>query len=296
MKPTDVLLAVVVMLTWGLNFPVAKFGLHAFPPLLLMTLRFALVALLLVPFKRVPRHKLPGIAVLSVLMGSLHFPLMFGALDRVDASLASIVVQMQVPFAALLAKLVYRERLGLRRLLGMAVAFAGVVVIAGAPRNASDGVPIAMILGAAFVFALANIQIKRIGPVDGLALSGWMALFATPQLALWSLLFEHGQAAAIAHAGITGWGAVVYMAVVVMMLGYGLWYPLMRRYEINVTMPFTLLVPVFGVASSVVLLGEPLTRSLLVGGTLAILGVAAIVLRRPLPAGVTKAHAEADRV
>ena len=78
---------------------------------------------------------------------------------------------------------------------------------------------------------------------------------------------------------------MLYQSVLVFGLGYGLWYRLLRRYQVNQTMPFLLLVPVFGVASGVAFLGEELTATLIAGGLLTVAGVAIILIRRPKVAG-----------
>ncbi len=281
MNPGHVLLILGVMMVWGFNFVVAKEGLAEFPPLLLMALRFGLVAAVMIWFVRPPRGYWRTIAMLSITLGSLHFSLMFVGLTRVDASVASIAIQMQVPFAALLAAVFFQDRLGWRRALGMAVAFAGVVLIAGQPRVSTDLLFLCSVIAASFVWAVANIQIKGMAEIDGMTLNAWISLFAAPQLLLLSLLLEQGQMAAIAEASWRGWGAIVYMAVVVTMIAYGIWYSMIDRYPTNQTMPFTLLVPIFGVLSGVFVLGEPFTGAMALGGALTLAGVGVIVLRRP---------------
>lgn len=280
MKPADFASMVAVILLWGFNFPLAKLGLAEVPPLLFMALRFIIVAALLCPFVRLPRDKIIGVMVLAVILGGLHFSLMFNGLARMDASTSALLSQMSVPFAALLAALVYRERLGWRRTGGMVLAFIGVGLIGGEPRFGSDPVPLLLVLAAAFMWALANIQIRRIGSVDGLALTAWLAGFSAPLLLLQSAALEHDQWHAVRDAGWRGWTGILYGAVAVAIVSYGLWYPLVRRYPVNVVMPFTLLAPVIAVAASALILGERLSWLTAVGGAATIIGVAAIVLQR----------------
>jgi len=280
MKPRDVLLALVVMLVWALNFPISKLGFVDFPPILFMALRFAIVAALLCPFFHPPRAKLKQIMLVSVTLGTFHFSLMFSGLARTDSATAALLVQSQVPFAALLAALVFKDRLTARSIVGMAIALLGIALIVGEPRFGSDPLPVAMILGAAFAWAVANIQFKQIGPIDGFALTGWMAFFACPQLFVLSLILEDHHLAAITHAGWHGWGAVAYGAIVITILSYGLWYPLMRKYAVNQVIPYTLLIPPLTVAGSYLILGDRLDWQSVLGGATTIVGVAIIVLRR----------------
>jgi O-acetylserine/cysteine efflux transporter len=283
--PRDIAACLVIMVLWGFNFAVAKIGLREFSPILMMALRFALIALVLVPFRPVPApRRLVGALVLGVLLGGLHFPMMFTGPKQLDAATASVAIQLQVPFSSILAAVVFKDRLGWRRAAGMAVAFAGVLVIAGEPRMADHLGALGLVVAASFVFAVANIHIKRMGPQDGFALNGWTGLFAAPILGAASLVMEQGQTAEILGAGWQGWGAIAYMAFLVTILAYGLWYPLVYRYPVNQTMPWTLTVPVFGVLSGVLVLGEPMTVWLLAGGILTLAGVAVIVLPGPAPA------------
>jgi O-acetylserine/cysteine efflux transporter len=277
----DIALATLVMLIWGVNFAVAKTGLEELPPLLMMAVRFSLVAALLMPFVARRAMDMAKVIALSVTLGFLHFSLFFTGLAGVDAAAAAIVIQAQVPFAMILAAFFHADRPGWRRLLGMAVAFAGVAIVFGRPEMEDPFVSLLLILGAAFIWAVANVQIKAMGAVDGFALNGWMALLAAPQLVAASLVLEDGQMAALLTAGWRGWGAVLYMALLATMVAYGLWYYLIRKYPMSLAMPFTLLAPVIGVVSGVVLLGEALTARIVGGGIATVAGVAVIVLRRP---------------
>ena len=281
MAPRDAAAALLVMLLWGLNFVVAKIGLTQLPAIWLVALRFALVAAILLPFVACPRSQLLAIYKLSLSLGVVHFALMFSALKYVDAAVAAICIQIQVPFSALLAAIFLGDRLGWRRGIGMAVALAGVAVLMGEPQQGSEPWAIGLVLAAALVWSVATLQIKNLGHVDGLALNAWLALFSAPQLALVSLVLEDGQFAAMADADWRGYGAVLYQSLIVVIVCYGIWYALLRRYPVNLVMPWTLLVPVFGVAAGILLLDEAATWSRLIGGAVTILGVAMILLRRP---------------
>ncbi len=288
MKPLDLLLALTVMLIWGVNFVAAKLGLAQIPAILLIAMRFAAVALFLLPFARLPRGRLRKIAGLSVVLGCAHFSFMFSGLRDLDAATAAILTQIQVPFAAAIAAVVYRERLGWARALGMAIAFAGVALMVGEPKLTANYLPMALVIIAAFLWALANVQIKQLGPMNAFSLNAYLALFAAPQLLIVSLILEHGHGPALATAH---WPTVIFsilfMAVMVQIVSYAMWYRLLRLYPVNQIMPLTLLVPVFGVLSGVVFLHESLGWPALVGGAATLAGVALIVLWPTVPARKT---------
>ena len=280
MKPADLALTVMVMVLWGLNFVVAKIGLEELPPMLLVGMRFILVAALLIGFVPIPRGHMLKILGLSVSMGALHFGLMFVGIRHVDASVASVAIQLQVPFAALLAWMFLGDRLGWHRFAGMLLAFIGILIIAGEPRMATRLVPLGCIVAASLLWAIGNVQLRDLRAVSPMALNAWLALFAAPQMFVGSALFEHGQWDALASAGWKGWGAIAYMIVFVTIIGYGFWYRMAQLYPVNQTMAHTLQVPVWGVLCSVVLLGEHLTWSMIAGSLLTLAGVAIIVLWR----------------
>jgi O-acetylserine/cysteine efflux transporter len=281
----------LIAMIWGFNFAVAKIGLAQLPPIMMMALRWGLVGMLLAPFVKPPRGRWRQVFLVSFTLGFVHFALMFTGLKNLDAATAAIAIQLQVPFAALLAAVFFNDKLGWRRALGMAIAFIGVAIVAGEPRLAGVTVPLALVIVAACVWSVANVQIKKMGDVDGMMLNAWVGVFAAPQLALASLLLEEGQGAALAAADWRAAMAVVYQAVVVVIVGYGAWFWMLRRYAVNQVMPFTLLVPGFGVLSGVLVLGETLTLPLVVGGLLTIIGVGVITIIRP-----KLVAAEADRV
>jgi len=271
-----------VTFVWGINFAVVKVGLAFLPPISFVALRFLAVGLILLPWMRLPRRRLGDLLLLSLVLGVVHFSLMFSGMKSLDVSTAAIAIQLQVPFAAILAAIFFKDRLGWRRLTGMAIAFAGVVLIAGEPRLQGNLRPLLFVVTAACVWAGANILIKRIGDeVDVLSLNGWIALFAAPQLMLVSAFAESGQIAGILGADWRLWASLAFQALLVTVFGYGVWYQAMRRFAVNQVMPLTLLVPLFGVLSGVVVFGDRLTGPMLLGGFCTILGVAIVIIRRP---------------
>ncbi|HMG51779.1 MAG TPA: EamA family transporter [Inquilinus sp.] len=281
MRPLDLLLTIGVMVIWGYNFVIAKYGLAELPPLLFMALRFGVVAVLLVPFVRLPRGRWRDVLILAVMLGLTHFSLMFTGLKHVDAAVGAIVIQVQVPASALLAMIFFKDRIGWRRALGMAIAIGGVGILAGEPRHGSALWAIGLIMLAAVVWAGANIQMKRMVDLDPSTINGWMSLFAAPMLLVASLAIEDGQWQAVTRASEWAWMAVAFQAVIVVIFSYAIWYRLLRTYSVNQTMPYTLLVPVFGVLSGVLFLDEPPSWTLLLGGIATLIGVGIIILRRP---------------
>ena len=283
MKPVDIMLAICVPVLWGLGFTLAKvaFVYVSFPPILLMAFRFTVTALALVWFVRPPWGLMQRIFWISVISATIQYSLTFTGLDGIDASLAVIVVQLEAPFLALFAAIFLKEHLGWRRAIGMSMAFAGVMLIAGQPRMMGELLPVLLVASGAAVWAGGQIMIKGLGgKVGGFTLIAWVAVFAAPQLFLSSWLFEDGQWQAIENAGWIGWGVVIYMGLIMTALGYAIWYRLLGLYNVNQVMPFLLLLPVMSIAGSMLFLGERLSQLEVFGSAIVIVGVAIITTYR----------------
>ena len=126
------------------------------------------------------------------------------------------------------------------------------------------------------------MMMKEIGDeLDVLSLNGWVAVIAAPLLLGVSVIFEHGHVGAILASDWRAWLSLLFQACLVTVFGYSVWYRMMRRFSLNQVMPFTLLVPVFGVLSGVIFLGDQVTHLMLFGAALTIVGIGIIVLRRP---------------
>jgi len=288
LRPLDLFLAVAVNLVWGLNFAVTKLGIEEMPPMLVVSLRYGLVALLLSPWLRWPGDKFWQIAGISFTLGFVHFSLMFTGLKGIDASIAAIAVQVQVPFSAILAFFIFKDRLGWKRSGGIALAIAGVVMIAtsggGHGHDAPDPFYLSLVIGAALAWSISHIHVKVIGHFDTLVLNAWIALMAAPQLLLGSILIEGTGWTDVVEAPFFSWFAIVYMAVGVTVFGYGIWYRLIQRYDVNQVVPLSLLAPTFGVLSGIFILGEAATLEKFVGGAMTLTGVAIVTLIKPPPA------------
>lgn len=280
LKPVDVLMGVGVALTWGMGVVFAKAAIAHFPPILLMSFRFAVAALALVWFVKPPLGDLNKICGVAFVVAAVQYSLTFTGLTGIDASVAALVVQLEVPFLVLLGALFLKERPSLRKWLGILLAFFGVALIAGEPKVESAWLCLLLVVGGALVWAVGQVMVRRLQRVDGLAMTAWIAVFATPQLLVMSLIFEENQVTAVREADWVVWSTVVYLGLVMTAFGYGMWYTLVRRHPVSTVAPFLLLLPVFSVMGGVGLLGEQLTARLLLGGAIVIGGVAFILVER----------------
>ncbi|MQX35978.1 DMT family transporter [Roseospira navarrensis] len=279
MPVPDILLALLVQGLWGMNFIAAKVGADNLPPLTLTAIRFAIAAAIVVPFMPRPRGQaLRGVLILSVTFGTLHFGAMFTGLSMVDAATAAVIIQTGPPFSVLLGVLIFKEVIGWRRILGLVLAFAGVVVVAGEPQMVSV-VPVLILLFAALSWAVSNAIVKTTRDLPALAVTGWLSLLAIPQLLVLSWLFEDNQLETVRGLSWEVWGAIVYIAVGGSLAAHSLWYSLLRRHPMTVVAPWGLLAPILGIAAGILVLGEAATWQKLVGGAITLTGVGIIQIR-----------------
>jgi len=276
----DIALGIAVALVWGMGVVFAKAAIAHFPPVLLMALRFAVTAAALVWFVRPPWAQAVRIFWIALVSAAVQYSLTFNGLRGLDASTAVLVLQLEVPFLVLLGAVLLKETPSLRKWLGIAFAFLGVGFIAGEPRLGGAEVSLALVIGGAFAWAIGQIMVRRLVSLDGVTLIAWVAVFATPQLFVFSYVIEGSPVPYIASAGWIVWGTVVYLGLIMTALGYGLWYSLIRRHPVGQVAPFLLLMPVFSVAGGIGLLGERLTLHVALGGAVVIAGLAVILLER----------------
>ena len=275
---SHLLLALAVVFVWGTNFVVIKWGLAELPPFLFATLRFALSAFPLLLFVRRPAVPLPKLAAFGVLLGAGQFGLLFYAM-RADIApgLASLVIQVQVFFTIGLAMALDGERPKPVQGLALALAVAGMAVIAGhIDRHNLTALGLLLVLCAALAWAAANMVARSAGRVDMLGFMVWSSVFATPALLALSLALE-GPAAIVVglqHAGWVAWSAVAWQAVGNTLFGYGAWNWLLSRHPAATVTPAALLVPVFGMAASSALLDEAMPAWKLGATALVIAGLA----------------------
>ncbi len=277
---SDYAMGVGVAFVWGMGFVFAKAAIDHFPPILLMAFRFLLTALLMVWFVRPPLGMITKIFGIAFISAAIQYSLTFTGLKGLDASIAALVVQLEVPFLVILAMVLLKERPGLRKWLGIALAFAGVALIAGEPRINNAWVSLLLVVGGAFTWALGQVLIRMLKSLDGLTAAAWVAVCATPQLFIMSALIETGQLEAVRQAGWVVWSAVIYLGVVMTAIGYAMWYTLVRRHPVSMVSPFLLLLPVFAALGGMLFLGETMSAISILGGAIVIAGVAIIVVER----------------
>jgi O-acetylserine/cysteine efflux transporter len=286
LTPRALLLALAVVAVWGSNFAVIGDTLKTLPPLLFATLRFAAVVFPLIFFVRRPDVPWRILALYGVAIGVGQFGLLFLAIKgHIAAGLASLIVQTQAVFTIGMAMIGSGERLRPLQWPALGLALAGLAVVIAHTGGEVSITGIVLVLGAAFGWSLGNMAQRAAGRVDMLGFITWSSLFAVPPLALLSLVMDGWPAIGSGLAAMTPatWAAVAWQAAGNTLFGYGAWGWLLARYPAASVAPTSLLVPVFGMASTALWLGEPLPPWKLMAALLIIGGLAVNILAQRAP-------------
>ena len=287
MPTRDRLLACTVALLWGVNFVAIDFGLRQFPPLFFAGLRFAVLAIptvLLVPRPAVPLRWLAGY---GLGFGTTQFAFLFIAMRiGMPPGLASLVLQASAPFTVLLGAIFLHERPRAVQLIGIGLAVAGMAAIVWHRAQLAAALPVLLTLCGALGWAVGNLcsrQAMASGSAsrsaNPLHLTLWMSVIPPVPLFTLSLLIEGAPADVHSMATIatrTGWvalGSLVYVVLLATVLGSGVWTTLMRRHPAGMVAPFSLLVPVVGIAAAWLVLGERPALMELLAGVVVVTGV-----------------------
>jgi O-acetylserine/cysteine efflux transporter len=281
----NLLLILLVVIVWGMNFVFIRLGLNALPPLFLCAVRFGLAAFPLVLFLPRPKAPLKYIFAFGFFNFAMQFGLLFSGMQHgLSPGLASLVAQVQVFFSIGLSFLIFRERPSLWKCLGALISFVGIGIVASHTQGGASLLGLVLTLTGAFCWAVGNIFSKKIDARSALALVAWGSLVAFPVMIVVSLIAE-GPAligASFEKATLTTVGAVFYIVYFSTHVGYGLWGYLLNKYPTAVVAPFTLLIPVVGFLSSAYFFGEELPGWKLEASVFVIAGIAFNLLERQL--------------
>jgi O-acetylserine/cysteine efflux transporter len=276
MSSRDLLLALVVIVVWGLNFVVIMTGLQHMPPLLMGAMRFALVVFPAILFVKRPQVPWRWLLAYGLTISLGQFAFLFSAMAvGMPAGLASLVLQSQAFFTLLFAAMFIGERVRVANLLGLVVAAAGLSMIGMQVDRIMTLAGFLLTICAASMWALGNVITRRIGKVNLVGLVVWGNLVpALPFLALsWWLEGPAAIKGALSGFGLESMLVLVYLAFGATLLGYSIWGRLLSRYPASQVAPFSLLVPVVGLTSASLLLGDRLSQWQMIGAVLVMLGL-----------------------
>ena len=282
MKFRDILLALCAPLLLGFGFAIAKPAMQQFPPFLLMGLRFTIASLVLIWWFPIPKKLLKDLFIVSFIGGTITYGLVYMGLNRVDASSSILLVHAEVPFGVIIAYFLFKERPGMKNILGIIIAFIGLFVLLGAPNLEGKLIGVLLVLFGAFTWSLGMVMAKPLSKkIGGFAVTAWVSLFCGPMLLLGSFIFDGNTINYFLSADSKGWLVVAYLGLIMQPLAYGTWYHVIGRNPIHKVMPMMLLLPLTGLSTAIFLLGEEPTKQVFVGGAIILFGIGMILFNKP---------------
>jgi len=275
----------IVCLIWGLHFIVMKVTVGSTAdPLFYAALRMSIVALIMLPWLKWHKGLMWPIFGAGLGYGALNYAFMFPALGLTTASAAAVTIELYVPFSIILSVLVFKDKIGLYKVLGILLAFAGVIIIAAAKPDETAGpyflLGILLMVGAAMSEAVGAVLVKFVKTVGPLHLLAWFAVIGS--LVLWPLSFflEDNQLDAFAPENRKAFAlALAYSALLVSVVAHGSYYWLLQRLPIYIVSSTGLMTTVIAVIASAAILGETLTPKLFLGGLVTLGGIGLILAR-----------------
>jgi len=278
--PRDLAVAALMNVMWALNIIAAKMAVTEVAPLTAAFLRQTIVLVVCLSWLRIVPGQMRAITGLGVLTGGLFFVFInLSLLAASNVSALAIAGQLGVPFSMILAVLVLGERIHRYRIAGVALSFLGVGILLFDPAIVDEITGIALQVVASAIWACASLIQRGVRDVPIMAVYAWIGLIGTLILAPVTLVFEPQGFASIPHIPLKSFGWIAFSAIGSTLLGHGSMAWLIQRHPISVVTPLTLASPVLSVIVASWYFGTPLTAAMILGGTVALTGVAIITIR-----------------
>jgi len=277
----DFALLLGVCLVWAMNNIVSKLVVSDIgaPPLLYAAARFAVVVLATAPWLLPAPRPLWRMIVVGLLMGGGTFALVFLGLKTATPSESAVIGQLGVPMTTLLSVVFLGERIRWRRGLGIALTLAGALLVMWDPRGLTVSVGVLLIAASAVSGSVGAVMMKQIEGVKPLQFQAWVGFASLWPLAALSALTETGQGVVLGPAFWPFAGAVLFSGLIVSVAGHTTYYGLIRRHEVNLLQPLTLMTPLATIVLGVLITHDRFDVRMAVGAAIALLGVLIIALR-----------------
>jgi O-acetylserine/cysteine efflux transporter len=276
LTPAEYAALFAIVVIWGVNNAAAKVVTETVPPLFVGAWRFGMAAVVLLPFLRPPFPRPWRLVAWVVGLGTLHFALVYICFALAeDLSPLAVSLQLWIPLVAVLSWLFLKEPLGPAAIAGLAIAFAGVVVMTADPVALRDWRAIALGAFASLIWAGATLAARR-AAVPPLKLQALLSVVAAPVLFGSSSVLEPGWDEAFRSATPLVWACMLWAALVSTVGATGMLFWLVQRREAGRVTPYLLLTPVCSIAIGAVLLGDVLTPQILIGSAAVIGGIALV--------------------
>ena len=275
MSVKDTFLAILVVIIWGVNFPVIKVGLETMPPFLFAAVRFIIIAIPAVLFIPFPKTSIWNVLGVGLFLGILKYCFLFFAMvSDSSAGLASLILQSQVFFTIGLSIFIYKQKISKIQITGIFIAVFGFSFFFLSSGTSITTLGLTLILMAAFSWSIANLVMMSFKGVNLFHFIIWVCLIPPIPLLILSYFIESKDPLAIVlSTTVEGWFALIYASHISMLLGFALWGWLLKSYSAAVVTPYALLVPVVGIIASSIFLNETMSLLEVIGAVLIMTGL-----------------------
>ncbi|AXQ97114.1 EamA family transporter [Pseudoalteromonas piscicida] len=295
MNVKSISLALMVVIIWGLNFSVIKFGLAELPPILFSGLRFLVVAIPAVFFIPFPNTSVWNVLGVGLFLGVLKFSLLFIAMEsNASAGIASLLLQAQVIFTILLSVLLLKETMNRFQVVGISIATFGFSLFFINSSSSTTILGAVLILFAALFWSFSNLIMKRLQDVNLLHFIVWVSL--VPPLPLFTLSYfieTDSPLTLLLNTTTQSWLSIAYVSYISTLIAFAIWGWLLKNHKAAAVTPFALLIPIVGIVGSALLLNEQLMLMEAIGGGFILCGLTISVTGARISKIFRKPRAEA---
>jgi len=284
--PRDLFVALVINIMWGLNIIASKMAVEAIGPFTAVALRQAVVFIVCFTALRIVPGRMRPLLLLGVLSGAAFLVIInLSLLVTKNVSTLAIASQLGAPFSLLLGIVFLKEKIHLPRMIGIGLAFAGVVVLVFDPSGQPEYLGLGLTAISALIWAIGSLIQRQLRGVPVLTIYAWIGVIGTIILVPVAWHFEPATIRALPDLPLRDFGWVIFSAIGSSVLGQGGMAWLLQRHPISTVIPLTLASPVIAVVAASWFFETPLTPVMILGGILAMAGVTIITVRSARPGG-----------
>ena len=277
MPLSQIFLAVAIVASWGLNAAISKIVVTQIPTLAFLSLRFFATALIFMPFAKLHKKDLGRLFKIAMLLNVGHFSFTFYSLKYLSAASFSVIQQIQVPLALLLGAVFLHEKITKRQIIGIILAFCGILCIFGLPNLNLTGF-ILTFMGCLF-WAISQLELKKSQAIDLYTFISFTTLFASPVLFGLSLIYEGSILTALIETPKAPLLFSFFYQVVILGAAMMLWQRLVANNGIAKVVPVMLLQVLFGILGGVLIFNESLNWNITIGAFFTMTGVGLAMIK-----------------
>lgn len=282
MKKNHLFLAILVTFVWGINFPITKLGLRSMDPFVLTSIRFALAAIPLVFFIKRPKVGFGYVAAYGLIFGvGMWGVINYGIQVGVNPGIASLIIQLSAYFTMAWGAFLFKEKVRPIQIFGAFLTFLGIAGIISGQHGDHAVFGVLLIVVSAFAWSIGNVIIKKSGVKEIFSFMVWASLFPPIPLLAFSWLL-HGAAPFKdfgSHLNSVVILSIAFQVYFATHFAYWGWNSLLKLYPVSTVAPLSLLIPVFGIISSMLIIGEQVSLPEMISIAFVILGLAVGLIR-----------------